>query len=104
MKHLGKKLLAVGGTLVLFGTIHHVAQADNDDERSEAIEQHRILVGYNINPVRLNLTHKNPDLVGLGSYLVNAVGGCSDCHTNPSYVLGGDPFLGSRRLSTRSTI
>lgn len=104
MKHLGKKLLVVGGILVLFGTIHHVAQADNDDERSEAIEQHRILVGYNINPVRLNLTHKNPDLVGLGSYLVNAVGGCNDCHTNPATCPEATPFWGSRRRSTRSTI
>ena len=33
-------------------------------------------------------------LVGLGSYLVNAVGGCNDCHTNPPYAAGGDPFLG----------
>jgi len=33
-------------------------------------------------------------LVGLGSYLVNAVGGCNDCHTNPNYAPGGNPFLG----------
>ncbi len=32
-------------------------------------------------------------LVGLGSYLVNT-SGCNDCHTNPSYVKGGDPFMG----------
>jgi hypothetical protein len=25
---------------------------------------------------------------------VNAVAGCSDCHTNPSYAGGGNPFLG----------
>lgn len=25
---------------------------------------------------------------------MNAVGGCNDCHTNPSYAKGGDPFLG----------
>ena len=37
---------------------------------------------------------KNPDLVGLGSYLVNAVGGCTDCHTWPNYAAGGSPFLG----------
>jgi hypothetical protein len=24
--------------------------------------------------------------VGLGSYLVNAAGGCNDCHTNPPYA------------------
>jgi hypothetical protein len=37
---------------------------------------------------------KNPFLVGLGSYLVNAVGGCNDCHTNPPYAPGGNPFRG----------
>src|SRR5262249_883734 len=29
-----------------------------------------------------------------GSYLVNAAGGCNDCHTNPPYATGGDPFQG----------
>lgn len=26
--------------------------------------------------------------------LVNAVGGCNDCHTQPSYAPGHDPFMG----------
>ena len=33
-------------------------------------------------------------LIGAGSYFVNAIGGCSDCHTNPPYAAGGDPYLG----------
>jgi hypothetical protein len=33
-------------------------------------------------------------LVGLGSYIVNAQGGCNDCHTEPNYAPGGDPYLG----------
>ena len=37
---------------------------------------------------------KNHALVGLGSYIVNAQGGCNDCHTAPPYADGGDPFLG----------
>ena len=32
--------------------------------------------------------------VWLGSYIVNAKGGCNDCHTAPPYAEGGDPFLG----------
>jgi len=54
----------------------------------------RIIRGYVVNPVRLNLDGKDRALVGLGSYLVNATGGCNDCHTNPSFAPGGDPFLG----------
>ena len=50
--------------------------------------------GLAIAPVQLNLRGKNRSLVGKGSYLVNAGGGCNDCHTNPSYVEGGNPFLG----------
>ena len=42
----------------------------------------------------LNLAGLDRDLVGLGSYLVNAAGGCNDCHTNPPFAPGGDPFAG----------
>ena len=42
----------------------------------------------------LQLKGKNRALVGLGSYLVNAVGGCNDCHTEPPFVAGGDPYAG----------
>jgi hypothetical protein len=54
----------------------------------------RIIQGFAIAPVRLDLRGKNVALVGLGSYIVNAQGGCNDCHTSPSYAEGGDPFLG----------
>jgi hypothetical protein len=54
----------------------------------------RIIRGFEIAPVRLNLQRKDLALVGLGSYIVNAQGGCNDCHTNPSFEAGGDPFLG----------
>jgi hypothetical protein len=49
--------------------------------------------GFAISPVPVNLVGKDRTLVGLGSYIVNT-GGCNDCHTNPSYVEGYDPFLG----------
>ncbi|HEY8054039.1 MAG: hypothetical protein ACHQD6_06635 [Steroidobacterales bacterium] len=44
----------------------------------------------------LNLKHKNRALVGLGSYLVNAVGDCNGCHSaNPQtqYAPGGNPYF-----------
>jgi hypothetical protein len=44
--------------------------------------------------VPLNLKGKNRELVGLGSYIVNAQGACNDCHTNPPYTADGDPFQG----------
>jgi hypothetical protein len=54
----------------------------------------RVVRGFRIAPVRLNLARKDFVLVGLGSYFVNAAGGCNDCHTSPSYAAGGDPFKG----------
>jgi hypothetical protein len=55
----------------------------------------RVRQGFDIAPVPLNLDGKNPALVGLGSYIVNAVSECADCHTKlPGYLPGGNPFLG----------
>jgi hypothetical protein len=54
----------------------------------------RIIRGFQIAPVRLNLRGKDLALVGLGSYIVNGEGGCNDCHTAPPFAAGGDPFLG----------
>jgi cytochrome c553 len=53
--------------------------------------------GLKISPVSINLDGKNRDLVGWGSYLVNAVADCSGCHTFPQFLTAGDPFLGSVR-------
>lgn len=54
----------------------------------------RIVRGFLITPVPLDLRGKDPVLVGLGSYNINAKGGCNDCHTAPPYAPGGDPFAG----------
>jgi len=59
-----------------------------------AAERDRIVRGYAVSPVRLDLRGKDRALVGLGSYIVNAQGGCNDCHTNPPFAEGGDPFAG----------
>ena len=66
----------------------------HDDDRGNEDRESRVKRGFEIAPVPLNLHGKNRALVGLGSYIVNAQGGCNDCHTNPSYAPGGNPFLG----------
>lgn len=50
--------------------------------------------GFEISPVPLDLKGKNRELVGAGSYIVNAQSGCGDCHTTPGFAAGGDPFAG----------
>ena len=64
--------------------------ADGDlPNRPEA----RIIRGIDLAPVPLDVTGKNPALVGLGSYLVQ-IHACSGCHTEPNFASGGNPFLG----------
>jgi hypothetical protein len=66
------------------------AQGGGDQGEASLIRQ-----GVAISPLPMNLDGKNPDLVGLGSYIVNAVSECGDCHTTvPAYLQGGNPFLG----------
>jgi len=68
------------------------ANADDDDTNS------KIKIGFAIAPVPLNLARRNKALVGLGSYIVNAVGDCNGCHTsggppNFNYAAGGNPYF-----------
>lgn len=59
-----------------------------------AAQGSRIQAGADIAPVPLDMSGLNPALVREGSYIVNAQGGCNDCHTVPSYAPGGNPFVG----------
>src|SRR5688572_8712208 len=69
--------------LVAWMAVTPSAQGSSNIQRGEALA-----------PVPLNMAGLNPALVRQGSYIVNAQGGCNDCHTVPSYAPGGDPFAG----------
>ena len=56
----------------------------------------RVSIGLEIAPVPLNLVGKNQDLVGLGSYLVNAVGDCNGCHSSNAPPLALYPYVTGR--------
>jgi hypothetical protein len=52
----------------------------------------RVEIGFAIADQQgIVLDHDNP-MQGLGSYLVNANNSCNDCHTQPNYAPGGDPY------------
>jgi hypothetical protein len=57
----------------------------------------RVRLGFRLSPVPLKMRGRDPDLLGLGSYLVNT-SGCGECHTHPSFVPGGNPFLGQAEV------
>jgi hypothetical protein len=74
-------------TLLGLGTV----RADEDGG-----EEAKVKRGFEIAPVKLDLRHKNRALVGLGSYIVNAVGECNGCHSagpQTQFLPGGNPYF-----------
>jgi hypothetical protein len=80
------------------------AQNDNDQGNDD---QSKIQQGFAIAPVPLNLVGRNPALVGLGSYIVNAQADCNGCYTlNPAveYTPTGNPYLLSPPFTGKTTV
>jgi hypothetical protein len=81
---------------VIFGSIllSALLSLSVADPQSDHDSQSRIKRGFAIAPVPLNLRGKNRAKVGLGSYYVNAIAECIDCHSCPTYLPGHNPFQG----------
>ena len=89
-----KTLLLIAAILTLCGSIvwfvpHCIAE--------EAAGESMVERGLKISPVPVNLQGKDRNVIGWGSYLVNAVADCGGCHTFPQFLAGGDPFQGTSR-------
>jgi hypothetical protein len=98
-----RTVVRVALATLAFTLVSFSGGADPRQQATEAVEgsssgnksfSSRIRRGFEIAPVPLDLRRKNRALVGLGSYIVNAQGGCNDCHTSPPFAPGGNPFLG----------
>jgi hypothetical protein len=86
---------AIGITPIRASERHH----GRDDRGGDAA---RIAIGLAITPVPVHVRRKDRAIVGLGSYIVNAQGGCNDCHTCPSYAPGQNPFDGQGSGATNA--
>jgi len=80
------------------------AQSSNSNFDSSKVEQ-----GLDIAPVTLHYSPENRNLVGYGSWLVNAVADCNGCHTaggppNFNYANGFNPYFGQRPAKTDPTV
>jgi hypothetical protein len=101
LKRLAKPVTAVAGFVVIVvGTMlvnsARVQARDDDRER----DQSKVEIGFAVAPVHLNLKGKDRELVGLGSYLVNVVASCNDCHIlspQAEYAVGGNPYFGQKK-------
>ena len=101
---VGSVLLA--GVILAVGALNrpHRVLAEHDDNDEASLIQ----IGFRIAPVHLNLEGKNPALVGLGSFIVNAQGDCNGCHTaggppNFNYANGGNPYFGQKTKTDPTT-
>lgn len=83
-----RSVIGVSAVCALLMSFVLLAAVRADDDHGDS----RVRQGLRISPVHLTLKGRNVEQVGLGSYLVNAVGGCNDCHTCPSYAPGHDPY------------
>src|SRR5689334_10505189 len=86
--------------VVALGTLVSVppGHAANDNNGAQD-EKQMIQVGLTTavsSGIPLNMAGKDPEMVGLGSYMVNVAGDCNGCHTqNPAteYLPAGNPYL-----------
>jgi hypothetical protein len=90
----GAVLLACGAALLVVMALSESAQTRAQGGGDLSGDEARARIGLAISPVELNLRNKDRVLVGLGSYIVNAQAACSNCHTWPGFVAGGNPSLG----------
>jgi hypothetical protein len=85
------------------GSLGGVSRALADDGDGD---QWRARIGLEVAPVPLDLAGKNRRLVGLGSYLVNVISNCNDCHSaGPAtqFAKGGNPYMGQPTVINQAT-
>ncbi len=109
---LGAMFLASSGTVSSHGNIvqdpPEASRSDEGDrdrngERGGGRDDARVRRGFEIAPVPLEFRRSRRELVGLGSYIVNAQAVCADCHSCPTYAPGGNPYDGEpTQLNTES--
>jgi hypothetical protein len=81
--------IVIAGIVISFPRVRASAEDDGDESRIQR--------GLKIAPVPLKLEDKDRELVGLGSYIVNAQGDCNGCHSagpTTEFARGGNPYFG----------
>jgi hypothetical protein len=85
-------------TLVLGLRIHAADEPSPDDTIfyngfGQSPDLDMAYQGLALAPVPLDIDGLDPLLVGEGSYIVNSIGACSECHTNPTFADGHNPYM-----------
>jgi hypothetical protein len=91
----------MGAAMALAGVLLGATACDDDKPPEEGQISEQAQKGLDIAPFQLDVTglsKAEKEKLGLGSYLVNSVGGCTDCHNTPApdgsakYLSGGVGF------------
>ncbi len=81
---------------ILLSSRQGQAKNDNNGSQDEKLMIQTGLEFASDAGIQLDMTDKDPNMVGLGSYIVNVSGDCNGCHTaNPAteYTATGNPYL-----------
>lgn len=90
----------VGAFAAMFAVTLGLALVGAEGARDEGGDEARVRAGLQFakkQGIDLSYKKRNKELAGLGSYLVNAVGGCNDCHTAPPFTTDPGAFLGASK-------
>jgi hypothetical protein len=106
-KGVAAALLSLAFLGVLVSSSHGRAQDWRDHDQK--CDKRKIDIGFRVAPVPLNLKGKDEELVGLGSYIVNAENDCNFCHTggttppNFNFLPGHNPYFGQPKKTDPAT-
>lgn len=101
-KHDALKTLTTGAafTAVLALGISVLPSSGRADNDNNAVQDEKLMIqiGNSVAStigINLKTAGKDPDMVGLGSYLVNVAADCNGCHSIPqtAFAPGGNPYL-----------
>ena len=89
-------ILVTAGLMTLVSAPGRAAGGRAGHDRGDGhSDQEKVLIGLRIAPVPLNMSRRDRNQVGLGSYLVN-VGDCNGCHSagpQTEFTADGNPYL-----------
>ncbi len=88
-QNMSWRQLACAVAMSIAVTASGISYADDDKDKHDGIDPSRVQQGFDASPIpkdKLNFKGKDPYLVGLGAYLVNAAADCSGCHSFPRFL------------------
>lgn len=96
MRPASASVVAVAGFVVCLGVTIVSANPSGAGQGSSDTDRARLGLAFaRQQGIPLDLRGRNVLRIGLGSYLVNAAGGCNDCHTAPPYTQDPYAYLGA---------